>query len=201
MSISPRTFSNVETLTEPSDAKNAPLVVVPWSKFGARRLYVDTADGQHVGWVDLNTGHRSLVMPELAPAFEIAMSEADDAPTEPADARMPHRALEQAIEFALIAGHASLHACESTRADPPPNRPDSQLKASIAADNRADEHAATMRHAYRGKQAYSSREVGVRGKRLVADELDQPMSLDPRWAYLNSTSVGEHVAEVAHLFA
>jgi hypothetical protein len=188
MSISPRTFSTIESTTETSNADNAPLVAVPWSKFGARRLYIDTPDGQHVGWVDLNTGHRSLAMPELAPAFMTAVSEAEDAST-------PRRALDQAIEFALIAGHDSLHASEPAVADALQAQP----AASVADDHHLDD-LVTMRRAYRGKQAFSDWEVGARGKRLVAEELDQHVSSGPRMAYLNSISDG-HITEVSHLFA
>jgi len=189
MSISPRTFSTIETATETSNANNAPLVAVPWSKFGARRLYIDTPDGQHVGWVDLNTGHRSLAMPELAPAFMLAMSEAEEA-------RPPRRALDQVIEFALIAGPSPVDVSEPA----PAVAPQAQPQASVSADDRDDEHFVTMRRGYRGKQAYSSWEVGARGKRLVAEELDQYIASGPRMAYLNSISDG-HIAEVSHLFA
>ena len=189
MSISPRTFSSTETATETSNANVAPLVAVPWAKFGARRLYIDTADGQHVGWVDLNTGHRSLAMPELAPAFSVAMSEAEEA-------RTPRRALDQAIEFALIAGHAALDASEAT----PAVAPQAQPQARVAADDTDEDQFVTMRRGYRGKQAFSSWEVGARGKRLVADDLDQHISSGPRMAYLNSISDGQ-IVEVTHLFA
>lgn len=32
------------------------LAVVPWSRYGKRRLYVKTADGTNVGHIDLVTG-------------------------------------------------------------------------------------------------------------------------------------------------
>ena len=41
-----------------------------------RRLYVNTEEGRLVGWVDLASGERSLAMPELAAAFEAAISAA-----------------------------------------------------------------------------------------------------------------------------
>jgi hypothetical protein len=188
MSISPRTFSTIESAAETTNANNAPLVAVPWSKFGARRLYIDTPDGQHVGWVDLNTGHRSLAMPELAPAFSLAMSEAEEA-------RTPRRALDEAIEFALITVHAAHHASEVT----PAAAPQAQPRVSVAADDRDDE-LVTMRRGYRGKQAFSSWEVCACGKRLVADDLDEHVSSGPRLAYLNSAADGQ-IAEVSHLFA
>jgi hypothetical protein len=188
-------------LSDPSEATNAMLVVVPWSMFGTQRLYVNTADGKQVGWVDLKTGRRSLIVPELASAFEIAVSDADDAPTGAAGSHTPRRALDQLIEFALIAGQASLDAPESMPEEPAESRPEIQREVRIAADNRAEESANLMRHAYRGKCAYSSWELGPCGKRLVEEDLNRLVSPDPRWAYLNSSSVGEPNADMAHLFA
>jgi len=62
-------------------ASDRSLVVVPWSNWGKHRLSVNTADGDQVGWVDLDTGERSLAMPELASEFEAALerhAEEDD---------------------------------------------------------------------------------------------------------------------------
>jgi hypothetical protein len=56
-----------------------------------------------------------------------------------------------------------------------------------------------MRHAYRGKKAFSDWDLSPRGTRLVADELDGPAATDPRWAYQHSAPA-ERVAEVAQLF-
>lgn len=145
--------------SQSSDSKNAPLVVVPWSKFGSRRLYVDTADGQHVGWVDLETGHRSLAMPDLAPAFERALAEGQAATLNAS----PAHTVTCAREFALIAGQGG-----ETPSEPP----------------------TLMRHAYRGKSAYSSWDVGARGKRL-AEEPVELVSLDSHLAYLNSAYAGD----------
>lgn len=49
------------------------LVVNRWSRYGKHRLYVNTVDGQQVGWVDLDSGERVLSMPELADAFSAAV--------------------------------------------------------------------------------------------------------------------------------
>jgi hypothetical protein len=178
MSLSPRTFSH-QTLSDSPDATDAPLVVVPWSQFGARRLYVDTADGRRVGWVDLNTGHRCLVIPELAPAFAAATAGA------PA-ARTPRRALDEAIEFALITGYAAAQTAGATPTD--------VAQESTPAAEEPPEDFMAMRRAYRGKQAFSSWELGACGRRLAEEPV--PTHQDPRLAYLNCTS-----AEVTHLFA
>ncbi len=50
------------------------LLVNPWSRYGKHRLYVNMPDGTPVGWVDLDTGERSLSMPDLADAFDAAIA-------------------------------------------------------------------------------------------------------------------------------
>jgi hypothetical protein len=49
------------------------LVANRWSRYGKHRLYVNTVDGQQVGWADLDSGERVLSMPELADAFQVAV--------------------------------------------------------------------------------------------------------------------------------
>ena len=161
--------SNPSLLSQPSEASTARLSVVPWSKFGTHRLYVDTTDGRQVGWIDLKTGHRTIVLPELAPAFELALAEAEDWAAEATDSPTPRRALDDAIEHALIAGHAARLA--QTSLDP--------------TDHQAEEPTELMRHAYRGKQAYSAWDLGASGKRLL-EEPGQEVTPDPHWTYLNS---------------
>ncbi len=68
------------------------LEVVRWSRYGRRRLYVNTPVGTPVGWVDLNTGERSLAMPDLAAAFEATIADHEAATPAP---YTPRRALEQ----------------------------------------------------------------------------------------------------------
>ena len=43
-----------------------------WQRFGCDRLYGHTADGRDVGWIDLDTGERSIELPGFAAAFERA---------------------------------------------------------------------------------------------------------------------------------
>ncbi len=191
MSLSPRTLSPVVPSPEPLNA-TPQLVVVLWSMFGARRLYVDTPDRRHVGWVDLNTGHRSLVMTELADAFDAAVAEAEATGA-------PRRALEEAIESALIDG---LAAQDGTEAEPEAEpEPLASLLAPSTADRVAEtvfEEASAMRHAYRDQQAFSDWDRSARGIRLVPDGLDGPALA--RWAYQNS-AIAERDTELAHRLA
>ncbi len=68
------------------------LEVVRWSRYGKRRLYVNTPVGTPVGWVDLNTGERWLALPDLAAAFETAIADLEAAIPAP---YTPRRALDQ----------------------------------------------------------------------------------------------------------
>lgn len=56
------------------DPAVASLVVARWFRYGKRRLYVKTAEGAEVGWADVDTGDRTLAMPELQAAFDEAVS-------------------------------------------------------------------------------------------------------------------------------
>ncbi|MGV8908337.1 MAG: hypothetical protein ACOH1Y_05095 [Propionicimonas sp.] len=134
-------------LIELRTPKDASLVVVHWSKFGTHRLYIDTPDGEHVGWVDLKTGRRSLAMPLLAHEFEVAVN-----------------AAEQARIVDLVRSERAVRIAED------------------------EVQPAVMRHAYRGKAAYSRWELGPCGNRLIAED-DPLVSEDPHRAYLNAVSV------------
>lgn len=54
--------------------EHAALTVARWSKYGKRRLYVNAADGQRVGWVDLVTGAQTVERPDLAAEFQMAIA-------------------------------------------------------------------------------------------------------------------------------
>lgn len=88
--VSAITASTVEA----SATVSSPLVVTRWLRYGKRRLYVKTADGTEVGWVDLVSGERSLAMAELADAFEAAIAAKQSDVPEPCTAR---RALEEQV--------------------------------------------------------------------------------------------------------
>jgi hypothetical protein len=49
------------------------LIVVPWKKFGHDRLYVNTATGDRVGWVDVKTSKVTLDQEHLRPEFDAAI--------------------------------------------------------------------------------------------------------------------------------
>jgi hypothetical protein len=160
----------------------APLVVVTWSRYGKHRLYVQTADKQNVGWVDLDTGQRSLDRPELAAEFETALSEAPL--LDPAGFYSPRRTFTHSPDPA---------------ADLMANRPGEQLEAQMAAAVEAGLEPEPVRPDFQGKRAYSSWQLGVLGERMVAEELDRLVALELGWAYLNSIPVGVNNSDIDHL--
>lgn len=146
------------------------LVVVPLSNWGKRRLYVNTADGEQVGWVDLDTGERSLVMAGLASEFEAALdSHAEE------DDYQPRRGVIASAEPART-GAYSVRRFDSAPLDLSAAHPESS-----------------------GKRAFSGWELGVHGEHTVAEELDELVALDPRWACINSIPVGTHGSVIDHL--
>ncbi len=78
-------------------ATESGLSVVSWSHWGFRRLYAYTAEGDQVGWVDLDTWNRVLTMPELEATFEAALRETAGGSEESSYA--PRRGLADAADF------------------------------------------------------------------------------------------------------
>jgi hypothetical protein len=50
------------------------LQVSRWSRYGKDRLYVSTASGERIGWVDLTSGTRTLELASAAEAFQVAVA-------------------------------------------------------------------------------------------------------------------------------
>ena len=171
------------------------LVVTPWSHWGKHRLYVNTADGQQVGWVDLDTGERSLVILELAFEFEAAIQNHDGEE----DDYQPRRGVVASTELTSTTGAHTVLRFGSTPVDFSGNRPGEQLDARIAAALEAGKEPAPARPDFAGKRAYSGWELGVQDEHTVAEELEDLVALDPRWASINSIPVGSHGSVIDHL--
>ncbi len=155
------------------------LVVVKWSNWGKRRFYVNTLDDRPVGWLDRDSGERSLDLPELASEFEAAVEEA--ATLDDRVGSSPRRTfVEPAVDLSA-------------------RRPGEHLEAHIAATVEAGRELKPAVTGFEGKRAYSSWELGVLGEQAVAQELARLVDLDPRWSFLNSIPVGTHKSDIDHL--
>jgi hypothetical protein len=171
------------------------LVVVPLSNWGKHRLYVNTADGQQVGWVDLDTGERSLVILELAFEFEAAIQshDADE------DDYQPRRGVLASAEHTRTTGAHIVQRFGSAPVGLSGNRPGEQLEAQIAAALEAGQQPAPASPGFPGKRAYSGWEPEVQGEHTLAEELEDLVALDPRWACINSIPVGTNGSVIDHL--
>lgn len=155
------------------------LLVTKWSNWGKRRLYVNTVDDRRVGWLDLDTGERTLELCELKLDFDAALQEA--ASHEEAVGYSPRRTV----------GEPVLDLAE--------RRPGEHLEAQIAAAAKEGRDHKPAHPGFPGRRAYSAMELGVLGERAVAEELEQLVRLDPRWGFLNSIPLGTHKADIDHL--
>jgi hypothetical protein len=170
------------------------LVVVPLSNWGKHRLYVNTADGAQVGWVDLDTGERSLVILELAFEFEAAIQshDADE------DDYQPRRGVIASAEHPRPGAHA-VRRFGSTPVDLSGSRLGEKLEAQIAVALEAGQEPAPSRPDFAGRRAFAGWEQAVHGEPTVAEELDDLVALDPRWASINSIPVGTDGSVIDHL--
>jgi hypothetical protein len=67
------------------------LVAKRWTRYGKDRVYVSTADGTRVGWLDLLDGAQHLEVPDQGPAFLHALQPflAADPPAQAATRQEP----------------------------------------------------------------------------------------------------------------
>lgn len=79
--------------SERHEQTHGPLVVSHWLKYGRHLVAVSTLDGARVGWVDLASGERSVLLPELEAAFNAAVAAAADSPSQ----YIPRRAFADAV--------------------------------------------------------------------------------------------------------
>lgn len=142
------------------DTGDQSLVVVPWSNWGKHRLYVNTADGAQVGWVDLDTGERSLVMLELAFEFEAAIQSHDEE-----EQYQPRRGVVTSAQNSRSTGAYTVHRFGSIP----------------------------------GTRSYAGSEPEAHHEPTVAEELDDLVALDPRWACIGAIPVGAHGSVIDHL--
>ena len=65
------------------------LILKPWDRFGKSRIYVNTAEGERVGWFDRKTGERTLDMASLAAEFHHEIDQALARESPPASDLLP----------------------------------------------------------------------------------------------------------------
>ncbi|MDQ3972901.1 MAG: NERD domain-containing protein [Actinomycetota bacterium] len=179
------------------------LTVQRWRRYGKDRLYVNTADGQPVGWVDLLTGERILKRPKLREAFERAVA-----------SHLAEQRSEAAPSAAARPGESTAQPPAVAPASPPLgfhvepfalriDHTDLALRrAGQAARERAVQHrraapvrslAARLLGVHTDERAWR---IGADGERAVAKRLQR---LPAPWTVLHAVPVGDRGADIDHV--
>jgi hypothetical protein len=157
-----------------------------WTRYGKDRIYVSTADGLRVGWLDLLTGSMTIEKPDLASEFHAALASVDKASSSHVvDGARGEAPVSQAAAWTDLAL----------------NRPGAGVR------QRADEELAAMNEKSRigtflkrvldEKTDERAWRVGARGEENVGRKLDK---LHEHGCYvLHSIPVGDRGSDIDHL--
>ena len=165
-----------------------------WRRYGKDRVYVSTADGQQVGWLDLLDGSRHLEVPEQADAFEAALQ---PFATPAAEVQVP----EQRIPPAPAEAPDPAAESPPTWHDLALNRPGEQVRAEaeeqLAALRERSRVGTFLLRAFDAKTDERAYRVGAKGEEAIGARLDK---LEERgWHVLHSIPVGKGKSDIDHL--
>lgn len=166
--------------------EHAALTVERWNKYGKRRLYVNAADGQRVGWVDLVTGAQTVEQPRLAAEFQIAIG--------------PH------LEAAPPSETVAVTLPTNVPVTPPwtdlaERRPGQGVREEAATQLAAMKERSPIR-TYIGRVLDSKTDerafrVGAEGEETVGVRLEK--LIDRGWYVLHSVPVGKGKSDIDHV--
>lgn len=200
------------------------LVVKPWARYGHDRLYVQTADGTRLGYLDNKTGATVLEDEARREAFDAALAAHRNGaaappvppviPAQPPGPSLDEQAQEPAPAApAAIPAPALLNAAEpapQAEAAVPvveePAEPGWQDLAAIRAGAAAREQAVALKQAA-PVRTFLARALGVktdeRAWRIGADAEEEVASrlrkLGDRWKVLHAVPVGENGSDIDHV--
>lgn len=181
------------------------LTVARWRKFGHDRLYVKTAAGLDVGWIDLRTWAVTLQLEDRGNDFHAAVAGfcASNDVAMPDVTRPPEP---EPPSIAEEAEHWLSQASTAPQIEPYAIKIDWRDTARNAAGQRAAEQAAALRAAA-PVRTFVNRLLGTHtderawragsdGERLVAAEL---ATLPKTWRVLHAVEVGDRRADIDHI--
>ena len=187
------------------------IVVSRWTRYGKDRLYVSTTGGEKVGWLDLETGHRTLDRPEYEVAFERAVADHAVLVAGPSGSGRHAGAEADRAPAELV---APAHVAQPS----PDERP---VQSAVPAFEPGEDLAAHRAGAMAREQAVAARQaapgrtfvarlvgvhteerawrIGADGEELVGAQLDKLIRKDPRWKALHAIEVGDKGSDIDHL--
>jgi len=183
-----------------------------WRRFGIDRLYVNTADGCAIGWLDLETGERVIQLPAHVELFERAVAEWLSTRGETSSAAVA-RSDSSTDEGVLLDGRQPSSPREdlepdATALDEPPsddsepwfdlaqNLPGQSVKTQAIARQREQPVLTWFARALGVHTDERAWRMGEKGEKLVANELAQ---LGNDWRVLHSIPIGSKGSDLDHL--
>lgn len=174
------------------------LTVTRWTRYGHDRLYVKTATGEQVGWVDLRTGVRTIESPELADEFHKVI-QTHDASTTPPPASAPPPALASPAPVQPEPGVSA--PAVPAFLDLSLNRPGQAVRAEAdarLAEMKSQSKVGTfLKRAFDVKTDERAYRVGAAGEEAVGPRLERLAKRG--WHVLHSIPVGERGSDIDHL--
>jgi hypothetical protein len=175
------------------------LVTKRWTRYGKDRVYVTSAEGQRVGWLDLKDGVQHLEVADQEPAFLRAL--------QPFLAAAPpvERATSEEVAVPAQPTRPSLDQglppTESEWRDLAQNRPGEQVRAeaeALLADMRDRSRVGTfLARAFDVKTDERAYRVGAKGEEAVGPRLERLVAHG--WRVLHSIPVGKGKSDIDHL--
>jgi hypothetical protein len=205
---------NATVIAENATGMAENVSVKRWRRFGMDRVYVNTADGDRIGWVDLGTGERVIESPAHAHIFERAVGECTRAGRGP---QSSPTVAQRSEELEEPPGHTYVssppgdpHDPETTavrptgdvddaRLDLARNLPGQSARTQAIAAQRKEPVApwlAQVRGVHTDERAWPK---GEKGEELVAQELEM---LGTHWRVLHALPNGDKAdkgSDIDHL--
>ena len=176
--------------------------VTRWRRYGHDRLYVNSEQGEQLGWHDLSTGATHVASQDREPDVREAIGrwrDAQSAATTPADLPQPPQAAPLAVEVRASSDVAPDRQDESLGDDL------SSRQAGVGARDQAIQlrEAAPVKTflgrllgAHTDERAWR---LGAKGEERVGSRLEVLVRKDGRWRVLHSIEVGSKGADIDHL--
>lgn len=172
------------------------LSVQRWSKYGKSRLYVNTDDGRRVGWVDLDTGVRTVEQAELAEEFAAAVApHLGHSPRVPVEAMLP--APVSPPQVAVQSRPAETEGWEDLALRRPGQGVREEAQAQLAAMRGRSRVGAFVNRALDVKTEERAFRVGADGEETVGARLER--LVDRGWHVLHSVPVGTRGSDIDHV--
>lgn len=170
-----------------------------WTRYGKDRLYVSTADGRRVGWLDLQTGATMVELPEFAAALTVATHAHPAAQSCHVLETAPPVA--QAVPVPARTDAQPPDGPEATWNDLAPNRPGQaareQADAELAAMRDRTRVGAFLARALDAKTDERAWRVGAKGEESIGARLDKLTKHG--WYVLHAVPVGKGSSDIDHV--